>query len=192
MRGYINTKQLQKEILNHEATKRMVQKIAIKEVEIRKYDLIQKFENHLVTKELESGPSATNISNTLNGYGNLFSFIGFENEAKPTQPVSDLLEKIKINKDSGRVKNNIFTFDIIVPSLQDFGAVSKMPWENGRSWLLDMEKSISGLGAYIYGKFSQSRSSTGIQTRKNYSGRSFKSVKYFTTLLEQFLRSLKK
>ena len=65
-----------------------------------------------------------------------------------------------------------------------------MPWENGRSWLLDMERGISGLGAYLYGRFAASRSGTGIQNKKNYSGRVFRPVKYFSGIYNNFLKRL--
>ena len=38
---------------------------------------MEDFDNHPVTQEIEGGPSAKNTSNTLNGIGNLFSYIGF-------------------------------------------------------------------------------------------------------------------
>ena len=41
-----------------------------------KKELISEFLNHPVTLELLSGASGSNISNTLNGTSNLFSFIG--------------------------------------------------------------------------------------------------------------------
>ena len=42
-----------------------------------KRETINEFLRHPVTKEIEAGPTAQNISGTLDGYGNLFSYIGF-------------------------------------------------------------------------------------------------------------------
>ena len=39
--------------------------------------LLNEFETHPVTREIEGGPDATNTSGTLGGSGNLFSFLGF-------------------------------------------------------------------------------------------------------------------
>ena len=39
--------------------------------------LMKEFEEHTVTKEIEEGAGASNISSTLGGYGNLFTYIGF-------------------------------------------------------------------------------------------------------------------
>jgi hypothetical protein len=41
------------------------------------------FDQHPVTQEINGGPSSSNISNTLNGIGNLFSFIGFYKNSNP-------------------------------------------------------------------------------------------------------------
>ena len=59
--------------------------------EERKTQLIENFENHPVTQEI-SNPNSTNISNTLGGYGNLYGFLGFE-EDNPTLPVKEILSK---------------------------------------------------------------------------------------------------
>ena len=47
-------------------------------VEEAKSNFIEQFEEHPITKEIQDGPEASNSSGTLNGQGNLFSFIGFE------------------------------------------------------------------------------------------------------------------
>jgi hypothetical protein len=65
-----------------------------------------------------------------------------------------------------------------------------MPWEGGRSWLLDIERGISGLGAFLYGRFSSSRSGGGIQSKYNYSNRRFQNIKYFSEMYSKFLRRL--
>ena len=49
--------------------------------------LIKEFEKHPVTKELKQGPFGGNPSRTLGGYGNLYSFIGFQG-GDPTEIVS--------------------------------------------------------------------------------------------------------
>ena len=40
-----------------------------------KKELIKEFDNHLVTKELQAGPSGPNLTDTLGGLGNLFSLL---------------------------------------------------------------------------------------------------------------------
>ena len=157
MAGTINKKRIQKEIFNNRAVKKMVLDIVQKEVEKEKALFKQDFESHPVTQEIEGGENASNISGTLGGYGNLFSFLGFNNCSNPTTPVKFLIQSISVSKNI-RVSNSGFQFKVNLPSKEQFGAVSKMPWEGGRSWLLDVERGISGLGAFLYGRFLGSRS----------------------------------
>ena len=77
MAGKINKKLIQKEIFNNRAVKKMVRDIVQEEVEKEKALFQQDFESHPVTQELDGGENASNISGTLGGYGNLFSFLGF-------------------------------------------------------------------------------------------------------------------
>ena len=59
--------------------------------------LLDAFENHEITKEIEAGPGASNSSGTLGGYGNLFTFIGFDRGQDPISPIRSLLARsIKI------------------------------------------------------------------------------------------------
>lgn len=179
-----NKRLLQKEIFNNKEVKKEIFRAVNKEIQKEKTLLISEFNQHPVTKEIEGGDSASNISGTLGGYGNLFSFLGFSKGSNPTGPVRSLLSSIKLS-DKILFKNGSFSVTLLFPSKSELEAVTKLPWENGRSWLFDVEKSISGLGAYLYGKFVQSRSGGAIQVR-NYSGRIFKPVSYFNTIYNKF------
>jgi hypothetical protein len=189
MAGKIDKQALQKAIFSNKNLQREVLKTVKLSVEKDKNILIDDFIKHPVTQELDGGENAENISGTLGGYGNLFSFIGFVNGSSPTNSVINLLKNIKIGKNI-RNNNNIFMIDIFIPSKNELGEITKMPWESGRSWLWDIEKSISGLGAYLYGKFEQSRSGNAIQSRKNFSGRNFSRVSYFTPLYNKFIKKI--
>ena len=46
-----------------------------RKVEDEQKKLLEEFERHPVTVEISGGTSATNISGTLGGHGNLFSYI---------------------------------------------------------------------------------------------------------------------
>ena len=189
MAGRINKQKIQKEIFNNRAVKKMVLNIVQKEVEKEKVIFKQNFESHPVTQEIDGGENASNISGTLGGYGNLFSFLGFNQGSKPTVPVKFLIQSISLNRDV-RINNSGFQLKVNIPAKEDFAAVSKMPWEGGRSWLLDVERGISGLGAFLYGRFLGSRSGGGIQSKYNYSNKRFKNVKYFSEMYTKFLRRL--
>ena len=189
MAGKINKKLIQKEIFNNRAVKKMVRDIVQKEVEKEKALFQQDFESHPVTQELDGGENASNISGTLGGYGNLFSFLGFNQGANPTAAVKFLIQRITLDRNI-QATGNGFKVRVNVPSKDDFGAVSRLPFEGGRSWLLDIERGISGLGAYLYGRFASSRSGTGIQSKYNYANKRFRNVKYFSGMYTKFLRRL--
>jgi len=189
MAGKINRKLIQKEIFNNREVKKMVLDIAQKEVEKEKNLFRQDFESHPVTQELEGGEDATNISGTLGGYGNLFSFLGFNKGANPTAPVKFLIQKILLNRNVKITKDG-FQLKVNIPSKEEFAAVTRLPWESGRSWLLDIERGISGLGAFLYGRFESSRSGGGIQSKYIYSNRVFRNVKYFSAIYTKFLKRI--
>ena len=189
MAGKINKKLIQKQIFNNRAVKKMVRDIVQKEVEKEKALFQQDFESHPVTQELDGGENASNISGTLGGYGNLFSFLGFNQGTNPTAPVKFLIQRITLDRNI-QATGNGFRVRVNVPSKDDFGPVSRLPFEGGRSWLLDIERGISGLGAYLYGRFASSRSVTGIQSKYNYANKRFRNVKYFSGMYTKFLRRL--
>lgn len=189
MAGTINKKQIQKQIFSNRAVKRKVLEIVQEQVEKEKALFREDFESHPVTQEIEGGENASNLSGTLGGYGNLFSFLGFNKGASPTTPVKFLIQSISLDK-TVRVRGEGFQLKINLPSKEQFGAVSKMPWEGGRSWLLDIERGISGLGAFLYGRFLGSRSGGGIQSKYNYSNKRFRNVKYFSEIYSKFIRRI--
>jgi hypothetical protein len=185
----INKKVIEKAIFTNRTVKKMVRDIVQTEVEREKALFRADFESHPVTQELEGGENASNSSGTLGGYGNLFSFLGFNGGTNPTSPVKSLIQSIRIDRN---VQTSIkgFKIKVNIPSKEEFGAMTPMPWEGGRSWLLDMERGVSGLGAYLYGRFNSSRSGSGIQSKYKYSNRVFRPVKYFSQMYNKFLRRL--
>jgi len=189
MPGKINKKLIEKEIFNNRAVKKMVRDIVQKEVEKEKALFRADFESHPVTQELEGGENASNISGTLGGYGNLFSFLGFNNGVNPTTPVKLLIQKILLDRNV-QTSSNGFKIKVNIPSKEEFATVARLPWEGGRSWLLDVERGISGLGAFLYGRFASSRSGSGIQSKYNYSNRTFRPVKYFSQMYTKFLKRI--
>jgi hypothetical protein len=189
MAGKINKKAIEKAIFTNRTVKKMVRDIVEKEVEKEKILFRADFESHPVTQELEGGENASNSSGTLGGYGNLFSFLGFNRGFNPTSPVKSLIQSIGVDSNV-QSSTKGFKVRVNIPSKQDFAALTPMPWEGGRSWLLDMERGISGLGAYLYGRFEASRSGSGIQSKYKYSNRVFRPVKYFSQMYNKFIRRL--
>lgn len=133
------------------------------------------FRDHPVTQEINQGPSGSNITNALGGYGNLFSFIGFESGEDPIKPIvkymQDQIKRSVTIKHRRGSKNWIVVFS--VPTINGVASVSPMPWATGRSWVTGIERGISGLGRYMYSDRASlygSSSGTAIQASKSLLG----------------------
>ena len=164
------------------------ERIARMKFEQIKREMIKEFLNHPVTKEIKEGPQAQNTSNTLGGYGNLFSYIGFYEGEDPVEPVLGEFEKSTIV--FSRLVDGGAVWNIYIPAKEDIWEVTPMPWAEGRSWAKGIETGISGLGEYFYtlrGGLQNSRSETAVQVKSKLRGKSrFKNVKYITEILNKY------
>jgi hypothetical protein len=163
---------------------------------------LKEFDSHPVTKELTLGPNAPNLSNTLNGVGNLFSFIGFYKSDNPVGPVRDILKSSltlmgRQKKRKGAKGVKFFSYEVSFPSLTSFDLVSRMPWESGNSWVIGIERGISGFSHYMYLKYGaskemakKSRSGKGLQSRKTLNVGIFKPTPYITNILNSYRKRL--
>lgn len=158
-----------------------------------KEELLSEFLRHPVTKELLEKNVAQNYSQTLVGYGNLYSFIGFEYPEDPISPILNLLNEIKIELRLNG--DNLFLY-VKMPTPEDIWAVTPMPWAEGRSWAKGIESGISGLNFYLSIQkagiknlmlFKDSRSGSGIQSSKNISPSArFNPTQYISALLKKY------
>lgn len=148
-----------------------VKEMVEREFEAIKQRMIDEFESHPVTIEIDAGPNSNNSSGTLGGYGNLFSFIGFEENFDPLKKVRDALNETNIS----RLTYKKGVWDFIVKSGKDtltkekLFSLTPIPWAKGRSWMDGIETGISGLGLYLYapekGFGEKSKSGTAIQLK---------------------------
>jgi hypothetical protein len=169
-----------------------------------KEDAISEFDNHPVTQELLNGPESNeNLSNTLGGRGNLYSFIGFPEGEEPTKVVRDaLIDGLQVEKTpeiETKITRTNFKFRVLTPDMADLEALTPMPWESGLSWLRGIERGISGLGHYIYWKLdilnkypNGSRSGAGLQVDNLLRTISFRPVSYISEILGRFLSRFSK
>lgn len=150
-----------------------------------KTKMIAEFQGHPVTREIRGGINAQNISNTLGGITNLYSFIGFDSNSDPIEPIEDLLLRtdvrfVKINK-------QMIEFEVTLPEAQEIFAATPLPWAPGRSWAKGIESGLSGLGYYLKKSSSSSRSGLGIQTsQKVRKGVKFNNTKYISSFLKKY------
>jgi hypothetical protein len=151
-----------------------------------KNTMLKDFNEHPVTLELKAGARALNTSNTLDGYGNLYSFIGFPEGTDPIGPLKDLLD-LGTSFRKTVFRDNAWYFKISTPSKKSIELFSPMPWETGNSWVYGIEEGISNLSYYLYKKSGASRSGMGLQEVWQINDELvFRKTKYLTEILNNF------
>lgn len=169
---------------------------AIKNMEQKaKNDFLAEFDEHPITSEIEAGPDSGNISGTLNGYGNLFSFIGFDLGDSPVAELRLYLRRSikasKLKKEKGAKTKAYFT--ISKPDMKVIASVTPMPWEAGRSWVRSIERGISGFGYYMNTMTRRfSRSGAGIQVDRRLRSGGYVPKKYMSQMLRNLDRNLRR
>jgi len=165
--------------------KKYAKKIVTERFERIKINFINKFNQHPVTREVLAGPRSSNLSGTLGGVGNLFSFIGFEARQKPIDGVRPLFNKmfltsIQIKKDGS------FICFASYPKLKDYYQATPLPWATGKSWMEGIERGISNLGFFLNQKSEKSRSGQGLQASNKINKISFQKTPYMSKLINEF------
>lgn len=188
----VNASQLSFAVSRQKSFQKKLRDIAEIKLQKSKNILINEFQSHPVSKEISSGPDANNISGTLGGYGNLFSFIGFSTGSAPiNQWVQLLKSKIQIvNSASPRasVSGNTITYSFKVYGItkEDLDS-ARMPWE-GRSWITSIERGISGFSFYLSKKMG--RSGGGIQSNNKIRSGKYTPVPYWSDMWLRFIKNL--
>jgi len=150
----------------------------------KKNEMIRDFLNHPVTVEIRGGVDADNISGTLGGITNLFSFIGFESGDDPIQPIVDLLESTNLS--IGQIFAGNMKFSVQLPDAKDIFEATPLPYMPGRSWAQSIERGLSGLGYYLKKSSDSSRSGLGIQTRTKVRAAKFNNTRYISHFLKTY------
>jgi len=190
----VNMSIFNKKLANNRVYKSEIKKRASEKVESSKALLLSEFKAHPVTREIEGGASSPNISNTLGGYGNLYSFIGFPAGSRPTKIVENLLNTIKTGKITKSIPSRsklTVEVEIEIPTREAFYRATPLPFESARSWLYGIESGISGFGSYFYKKWQRSRSGNAFQADKRVRGGSFKNTSYFSAMLLAFTKRIR-
>ena len=165
--GKYNKRSIFSKVRKSPAMRRRALQEAQKLFSRKKKEFLSEFEGHPITQEIEAGATASNISGTLGGYGNLFSFIGFD--LNPIEQLRGFLRKSFNIKYSGRslVRGQsgklTLKYRVTYPSMQELASITRMPWEGG-SWLVNVERGISGFSSYMYDRF-DGRSGQGFQAK---------------------------
>ena len=98
---------VQKQIVRENSFKQEAKKAIKKEFEDIHKQFLDSFDSHPVTQEIKGGSSSANISKTLGGVGNLFTYIGFESGSDPIKKLRELLNTYEIQYHSR--KNYLYT-----------------------------------------------------------------------------------
>lgn len=168
----------------------VAQKIITDKFNHIKREMIQEFNNHPITREIEAGPRASNISGTLQGQGNLFSFIGFDSGDKPTAAIRTMLEMKTFINSIVVQKNGSINNVVAYPSPIDIFAITPLPWAEGRSWAEGIEKGLSGLGFYLKVQSDKSRSGEAVQTEEKIRSAKFSNTQYITSIIRNFEKKI--
>ena len=151
-----------------------------------KNEMIAEFLNHQVTIEIKEGIGAKNLSGTLDGVTNLFSFIGFDRSSNHTDQIEDMLYRTSFKFDRYTSKEIIYS--VYIPDAKEIFAVTPIPWATGRSWAKGIETGISGLGYYLKVDRDNSRSGLGIQSPRKVrkKGVKFNNISYISALIKKY------
>jgi|TARA_B100001094_G_C18190096_1_gene806563 hypothetical protein len=154
--------------------------------------LMKEFDAHPVTREIKEGAGASNISGTLGGYGNLFTYIGFSDSDNPIEIVRALLSNsLNVKMLPPRGKQMIQEAIISLPTKAEIEASTPLPWAAGRSWAKGIEEGISGLGQYLNKQSGDhGRSGGGVQSDEKIRSSGFRSVDYLSGILGNLSKNI--
>lgn len=173
---------------------RQVTPILKKEFDKKKDKILQYYNDHPVTRELEAGPTADGSIVTTDHGGNLFSFLGFHEGEDPAGALREELDKEIQPTDlliAQANKNNtlLVSLRIQTPTIKEISQKAseqvQLEWTD-RDWVKTIEKGSSGFGQYLFklvNKFKNSRSGTAIQTKSTLRSGSFKGTRYISDVL---------
>mgnify|MGYP003133429180 CR=1 FL=1 len=181
------------QIINQNSAKEsrtQVRNLFQKAFQKKKNQMIAEFLNHPISLELKGGISANNISGTLGGVTNLFSFIGFDSGYDPIDPIVEILETTIFQMTS--FSGNKINYIVELPVKEEIFANTPLPYISGRSWAKGIETGISGLGYYLKKSSNVSRSGLGIQSKNLVrKGVKFRNTKYISSFLKKYEKEFK-
>lgn len=184
MAGRIQVKDFLKIVDNEMFTRQEIREQIIQAAQenfepIKQEFLIDAFDNHEITQEIEGGPES---GGGVLPKGNLFSFIGFEYGSDPIGPIKEkLITETRVLRSIRKEYSTIsingikakLNLAVRYPSLDDLESLAPMPFESESSWLRAIERGIPNFSSYIYWKTYDdpevSRSTTGTLA-KDYKG----------------------
>ena len=191
----LNFKSLGKKLQKNKKLQKQIETKVAVALEAKKEKALVELLSHPVSREIQAGPSASNSSGSLGGYGNLFSFIGFSSGSQPVTPLLQLikssikLETLRRSKSKGQ--NIFFGFKVNIPSRAQIANATPMPWEGG-SWVDGVENGMSNFSYYMYKRFGEGRSGWGFQADHELRMAVFKPTQYVNGILANFREDVRR
>lgn len=170
-----------------------------------KEELLEEFDKHTVTQDLEGGPSGDSELVTTIGGGNLYSLLGFRSGQNPISNLRKILNStIKLDFTGIRktkIKNGIeIQVPVLLPTMdqlnQRVASINKLPWTS-RGWIYLVENGIPWFAHYLFRQrgFKQSYSGKAIEVKGTISeGRdsTFSGIPYISELFNDFKKNIKR
>jgi len=193
----INFKVMYDTIAQSPEIQRSIDGIFNQRFNLLKEELIVDFEEDPISEEITAGPFAQ-TSILPNNYGNLFSFIGFQQGENPIKDIVKILrEQIKYQRLSYQTTRSgiKYKYSVSLPYETLFiNTPFPNEWAPGRSWLFAIEQGIKGFQYYIFPRYSsKSRSGAAFQIKnpvKKRAGQKYLNRKYMSEYLNQFAHKL--
>jgi hypothetical protein len=155
---------------------------------------LKELNTHVVTQELEKGPSGGG-SSLLGGRGNFFGFLGFNEGDQPVTIIREAFRNsVKVRNTKGKLKKlsaTSFTwdFDIDILSPADIYKETPLEWSS-RSWVRGVEKGITNATKTVFLDSDRSRSGVALQTNTNIGFINFRRTPYVTEILDKLRKQL--
>ncbi len=168
---------------------------ALKKSERIKKQALDELNKHIVTQEIEKGPSAKG-SSLLGGVGSFFAFLGFNSNSQPVVILRDALtDFIKVKKGKGVVKKVQKTsfkieFPIDIPTIEEIYNVTPLSWTT-KSWVKGVEKGITNYTNTVFKDSDGSRSGGAFQSKQKIGFARFSPTPYITPILNKLKKELK-
>lgn len=175
-----------------------IKPIVTKKFKALKQELLDSFDEHDVTQEIEGGPSAdSKFVKTIAG-GNLFSLLGFNGGENPTAELRKVIkEKVNLKIESVTRKNTkngiLWEIPVEMPTLGEIEkeAASRNPLDwTSRGWTYLIEHGIPWFAHYLFRErgFKTSKSGTAIEVKGTISqGRtSIHGTPYISEIMRKF------
>jgi hypothetical protein len=191
-RAKINKASIRKKAAGSKKLQERMDAAAQKVFDKARSKLINEFDQHPVTQELQGGTSGQNLTDSLGGEANLFTFLGFPSGTDPTSAVRRYISTVIKLRRTSRKRDLTVNYSVNLPSMDSFN-FAKMPWESGNNWVKGIESGVSGFNYYLGKAAEASRSGKGIQIDGKVRARgSSSAVKYMSKLLADFRKRIKR